>query len=388
MMREKVAAFLNSFTERHGALIALVKKEFLLIWRDPKSRMIIFVPPLLQLLIFAHVMTMEIKNLDMVVLDRAKTQDSRELISGFEHSKWFRKIIYVQNEAQLKDIIDLGHVQIGLEIGSDFSRNLKSRKPATVQVIVDGRQTNSAAIGGAYASQIIAGFEEANFPPDGAVGSRGGAAVEIHIRHWFNPNLYYLWFTLSFLISMLSVIVTLLLTALSVARERELGTFDQLLVSPLSSNEILIGKTVPAMTISLSLTCFMLAVSMIFFKLPFMGNPLLFFLSIFIALFAVTGVGLFISSICKTQQQAILGVFTFQTPAILLSGFISPIKDMPLFLQYLTYLNPLRFHVATARGLILKGMTGVEILHNLIPLALIAVITLSLAGWMFKRKLD
>ena len=382
---KKVAAFLNTFwgdfRERHASLIALIRKEFLLIWRDPKSRAIIFVPPLLQLLIFAHAMTMEIKNLDIVVLDRAKTKESRELISGFEHSRWFRKIVYAQNEVQLKDIIDLGHVQVGLEIGGDFSRNLKAKKPAAVQIIVDGRQTNSAAIGGAYASQIITEFEAANYPST-------GATVDVHVRHWFNPNLYYLWFTLSFLISMLSVIVTLVLTALSVARERELGTFDQLLVSPLSSNEILIGKTVPPMVIAISLTCFMLLVAMIFFKLPFMGNPLLFFLSIFIALFAVTGVGLFISSICKTQQQAILGVFTFQTPAILLSGFISPIKDMPVFLQYLTYLNPLRFHVATARGLILKGMTGIEILHNLIPLALIAVITLSLAGWMFKRKLD
>lgn len=384
-MKEKITAFLNNFLERHAYMVALIKKEFLLIWRDPQSRMIIFIPPLLQLFVFAHAMTMEIKNLDMVVLDRAKTRESRELISGFEHSRWFRKIVYAQNETQLKNIIDLGHVQLGLEINSDFSKNLKARKPTSVQIIVDGRQTNSAAIGGAYASQIVSDFGAANFP---YVEKGRGATVEIRNRNWFNPNLLYLWFTLSFLISMLSVIVTLVLTALSVARERELGTFDQLLVSPLSSNEILIGKTVPAMAIALSLTCFMLAVSMIFFKLPFIGNPLLFFLSIFIALFAVTGVGLFVSSICKTQQQAILGVFTFQTPAILLSGFISPIKDMPVLLQYLTYLNPLRFHVATARGLILKGITGAEILHNLIPLALIAVITLSLAGWMFKRKLD
>ncbi len=381
MIKEFIKKFIDEFAERHSPLIAHIKKEFLLIWRDPKSRVIIFMPPLLQLLVFAHTMTMEVKNLDMVVLDRANTKESRELVSAFEHSRWFRKIIYAQNDTDLQNIIDLGRVQMGLEINSDFSRNLKAGRPTHLQIIVDGRQTNSAAIGGNYATQIISNFEAENFPG-------GGAVVDIHNRNWFNPNLLYLWFTLSFLISMLSVIVTLLLTALSIAREREIGTFDQLLVSPLSSNQILIGKTVPPMVIALSLTCFMLVVSMIFFKLPFVGNPLLFFLSIFIALFAVTGVGLFISSVCKTQQQAILGVFTFQTPAILLSGFVSPVRDMPVFLQYLTYANPLRFHFATARGLILKGMTGGEILENLIPMTIIAFVTLYLAGWMFKRKLD
>ncbi len=366
---------------KHPALIALIKKEFLTIWRDPKSRLIVFIPPILQLLIFAHAMTMEVKNIDMVVLDKAKTVESRELISGFEHSKWFRKIIYANNESELKNKIDYGHVQMGLEINSDFSKNIKLKKPTSVQIIVDGRQTNSAAIGSSYANQIISIYEAQNI-------NNGGANINLVNRSWFNPNLLYLWFTLSFLVSMLSVIVTLLLTSLSIARERELGTFDQLTVSPLSVNEILIGKTIPPMIIAIALTSSMLLVARIFFKLPFLGNPILFFISIFIALLAITGVGLFISSICKTQQQAILGVFTFQTPAIMLSGFISPIKDMPIFLQYLTYLNPLRFYVTVTRGLILKGMTGLEILYNMIPLVIIAIITLSLAGWVFKRKLD
>lgn len=339
------------------------------------------IPPLMQLLIFANALTMEVKNIHMAVLDRSNSVESRELLSGFSHSKWFKKLVYVQDEKQLAKLVSIEKVQMAIEISNDFSSNLKAGKPTSVQVIVDGRQTNVASIASSYAVRIINDYELQHFP-------RGGAMINPVIRNWFNPNLEYQWFLLASLVSILSLVITLLLTALSIARERELGTFDQLVVSPLNAFEILAGKTIPPLVISIILTTFMTIVAIVFFKIPFVGSVFWFFVSTVVALLAIVGIGLFISSLCKTQQQAILGVFTFQMPAVLLSGYISPIEDMPVFLQYLTYLNPIRFYMNIVKGIFFKGMVPHDIMINLIPLALTAILTLTIAGRTFKSKLD
>lgn len=362
-------------------VFALIKKEFITIWKDPKSRGIIIAMPILQLLVFANAITMEVKNIDVAVIDRDNSVESRELLSRFENSPRFRKFYYVQNESEFKRKIDTQKVQIGLYIDNNFSSNIKAQKPVSILIATDGRQTNSASIAGGYASQIISGYND-------EITARKGAQITPVIRNWYNPNLEYRWYILTVLIAMLALVLTLLLTALSIAREREMGTFDQLIVSPLSSFEILLGKTVPPLTIAMVLTCVMTLIVITCFKVPFAGSILLFLVSIFISLLSIVGVGLCISSICKTQQQAILGVITFQMPAILLSGFISPVEDMPVFLQYFTYINPIRFFMVLTRGIFLKGMGLGDIFMNLIPLIIIAFFTLSLASWTFKRKLD
>lgn len=362
-------------------VFALIKKEFITIWKDPKSRGIIIAMPILQLLVFANAITMEVKNIDVAVIDRDNSVESRELLSRFENSPRFRKFYYVQNESEFKRKIDTQKVQIGLYIDNNFSSNIKAQKPVNILVATDGRQTNSASIAGGYASQIISGYND-------EITARKGAQITPVIRNWYNPNLEYRWYILTVLIAMLALVLTLLLTALSIAREREMGTFDQLIVSPLSSFEILLGKTVPPLTIAMVLTCVMTLIVITCFKVPFAGSIVLFLVSIFISLLSIVGVGLCISSICKTQQQAILGVITFQMPAILLSGFISPVEDMPVFLQYFTYINPIRFFKVLTRGIFLKGMGLGDIFMNLIPLIIIAFFTLSLASWTFKRKLD
>lgn len=362
-------------------VFALIKKEFITIWKDPKSRGIIIAMPILQLLVFANAITMEVKNIDVAVIDRDNSVESRELLSRFENSPRFRKFYYVQNESEFKRKIDTQKVQIGLYIDNNFSSNIKAQKPVNILVATDGRQTNSASIAGGYASQIISGYND-------EITARKGAQITPVIRNWYNPNLEYRWYILTVLIAMLALVLTLLLTALSIAREREMGTFDQLIVSPLSSFEILLGKTVPPLTIAMVLTCVMTLIVITCFKVPFAGSIVLFLVSIFISLLSIVGVGLCISSICKTQQQAILGVITFQMPAILLSGFISPVEDMPVFLQYFTYINPIRFFMVLTRGIFLKGMGLGDIFMNLIPLIIIAFFTLSLASWTFKRKLD
>ena len=361
-------------------VVALIKKEFITIWMDPKTRGIIIGMPLMQLLIFANAVTMEVQNIDVAVMDRSKSVESRELLSRFEHSPRFRNFYYTDDKTTFQKYIDIQKVQIGIIINNDFARNIKSGKTTSVQIITDGRQTNSASIAGGYASQIITRY--------GAEAVQlKGAAINASVRNWYNPNLNYQWFILTVIVALLALVITLILTALSVARERELGTFDQLIVSPLSSVEILIGKSVPPLIISIILTIIMTILVTVFFQLPFRGSLALFLIAISISLLAIVGVGLYISSICNTQQQAILSVMTFMMPAILLSGYISPIEDMPVFLQYLTYLNPVRFFMVLTRGIFLKGMGIEDVIINLIPLIIIAAITLTLAGRTFKRKL-
>ncbi|MCD8378529.1 MAG: ABC transporter permease [Candidatus Gastranaerophilales bacterium] len=367
-------------TDMLRRVFALVKKEFITIWKDPKSRGIIIAMPLLQLFVFANAITMEVKNIDTVVIDRNNSQETRELLSRFKHSPRFRHLYVVDDEKEFKHKIDTQNVQIGIYINNDFSSSLKSNRQPVVQIISDGRQTNSASIASGYASQIVSEYISEN-------STLKGASINPVVRNWYNPNLEYRWYLLTILIPMLALVITILLTALSIAREREMGTFDQLIVSPLSSFEILLGKTIPPLVIAMGLTCFMTISVVVFFRVPFMGSILLFLVSIFISLLSIVGVGLFISSICSTQQQAVLGVMTFQMPAMLLSGFISPIEDMPVFWQGITWINPVRFFMTLSKGIFLKGMSVQDIIYNLIPLVIIAVITLSLAGMTFKRKL-
>lgn len=361
-------------------LLTLIIKEFKAIWKDPRSRMIVTIMPIIQLIVFANAVTMEVKNIDMLVLDNSRSYYSRELISHFANSPWFNSIAVVDTPEQLKQSIDIQKASLALEIPPDFAVSIKNKTGASVQLITDGRQTNSASIIGSYATQIIQSYAKEL--------SGSEPRLEIVTRNWFNVNLDYKYYSLVSLMAMLSMVIVLLLTSLSIAREKEVGTFDQLIVSPLSSTEILIGKAVPAQLLAWLLTMVMLAISVHFFDFPLVGSLAVFLAADFVALLALVGVGLFISSLCRTQQQAILGVFTFQMPAVLLSGFISPIDNMPVILQYLTYLNPLRFFLVIAKGVLLKNMDMYHVLINLIPLALIAVLTLSIAGWTFKSKLE
>lgn len=365
-------------------IISLIKKEFWSIWKDPKSRALVIFPPILQLIIFAQAATMEVRNIDMAVLDRSNTLQSRNLIDEFKHSRWFKNVISVENENQIAQMIRTRKVQLALTINTDFSTKLMKNQPTNVQVLLDGRQTNVAGITNGYAATIISQFENEYFPK----GYESVPRVTPVIRNWFNPNLFYLWYTVVSLIAILATTISLILTSLSIARERELGTFDQLIVSPLRSFEILAGKTIPPMMIALVLVTIMALVIILFFKVPFSGSVVLFYLSIFIYLLSMTGIGLFISSICKTQQQAILGAFTFQMPAILLSGYISPVEDMPVFFQGISCLNPVRFFIVIIKGVYLKAMPAPYVFENLIPLILISILTLTAADWMFKRNLD
>lgn len=274
-------------------IYALIIKEFITIWMDKRSRGMIIALPLLQLFVFSNAITMEVKNIDVSLIDRDNSVESRELISHFENSPRFRKIYYAQNENEFKKQIDNQETQIGIYINNDFSQSVKAQKNVNVQIIVDGRQTNSASVAGSYASQIINEYGD-------SVTKKQGTTITPIVRNWYNPNLEYRWYLLTVIVAMLALVITLLLTALSIARERETGTFDQLIVSPLSSFEILLGKTIPPLIIAMFLTFFIVIIIILFFKIKFIGSIWLFLFSVFVSLLSIVGVGLFISSICKT----------------------------------------------------------------------------------------
>ncbi len=362
----------------------LIIKELLAVWRDPRSRMILIVPPIVQLVIFAFAMTQDVTVIRMAVLNRDLGEPSRALIARFSGAPYFAAVTPVAGEAAARAALDAGDAILVLEIGADFSRDLAAGTPARVGLLLDGRRSNAAQIVEGYAERIIDRFNQ----DLRAQGNRPPPSTVLVSRAWFNPNLTARWGTVPALIGALTMLLGMVVTALSVARERELGTFEQLLVSPLQPVEILIGKAVPAFLIGIGEASAILAIAVFGLGVPFVGSVALLYAGMTTYLLAVIGVGLFISSLVSTQQQAILGAFTFFAPAVLLSGFITPLENMPDWLQPLTLLDPMRYFTIIARGLFLKAMPLGDVAHDLWPMALIAAFTLAAAAWLFGRRLQ
>lgn len=367
-----------------GRIPALIIKEMLSLFRDPKGRIILIGPPLLQLIIFAFAVTLEVKNVSLVVLNQDSGKYGYEIVQRLNGSPTFSEIKFVQSVAELQPQIDQQKVIAAIHIPQNFSRKIEAEEIAKLQVILDGRRSNAAQIVNGYITQIVSGYEGEILASRTTVKS----PTVIVDRNWFNENLLYLWFTVPSLVGILAMLITLIVTALSVARERELGTFDQMLVSPLMPHEILIGKATPAVLIGMGEAMLIFVVGITLFGVPFTGSFLLLFFAILIFVMSAVGVGLFISAISKTQQQAILGGFVFMVPAITLSGYASPIENMPEWLQVATWVNPLKHFLITVKGLFLKDMSFIDVWTNTWPLLVIGVFTLSLAGWFFAKRLE
>lgn len=367
-----------------GRLRALIRKELLAALRDPRSRMMLIMPPLLQLLVFSYAATLEVTNVSIGVLNRDAGQWGVEFVERLEGSPTFTEIVSLQGVPQIATAIDLRQVIAVVQIGPDFSRNIEAGQTATAQVILDGRRSNAAQIVQGYLSEIA---EDVGATVQTAHDTQPVAIGPID-RNWFNPNLEYTWFTVPSLIGMITLLTSLTITGLSVARERELGTFDQLMVSPLRVHEILIGKTIPPLLVGLfQATVFILAAVFIF-AIPLRGSLLALYGSLLVYQAAVIGVGLFVSSLSQTQQQAFLGSFLFAVPAILLSGFASPVENMPGWLQVVSLADPLRYFLVIVKGIFLKDMTVDQVLANTWPLAVIALVTLGIAALLFTKRLE
>lgn len=365
-------------------ILTLIWKELLGIWRDPKSRSAILAPPVIQLFIFAFAATLDVKNVPIGILNRDHGEQAFELAQRFHGAPTFSHIVYLKGVQEIAPFIDEQRGVMVVSIDEQFSRNLDAKKPAVVQLILDGRKSNTAQIVAGYTSIIIDQFNQ-DFSAKVGVHQQN---TRLFPRNWFNPNLIYYWYNVPCLVAILSMLVSLIVTSLSISRERELGTFDQLLVSPLLPFEIVVGKMIPGVIISLIEACFIMAVGVFIFQVPFTGSFLLFLFSLFIFISCIVGAGLFISSLSMTQQQAILGTFVFMVPSVLLSGFATPIENMPNWLQPVTYFIPLRYMLVIAKGTFLKAMPASIVLQNVWPMAVIAILTLTASGLFFRRRLE
>jgi ABC-2 type transport system permease protein len=348
---------------------ALIVKEMQAILRDKQARFLFIGPVVLQLAIFPFASTLEVKNNTIGIWNEDNGAAA------------FTQVLYVHSEAELRETMDRQKALLVLRFASDFSREVSRGRPAAVQAILDGRRSNSAQVALGYVRQIIDGFMPAANPP------RAPTLSKVIVRSWFNPNLDYVFHIIPCLVAIITTISTLAVTGLSVAREREQGTFDQLLVSPLTPGMIMVGKTVPALLVATIQASIITAAGVFIYRIPFQGSIALLYGSIFFYTLAVAGFGLFISSVCATQQQAFLGVFSFMMPAVLLSGFPSPVDNMPRWLQWLDWFNPLQHFIIIVKGVFLKDISALALAHALWPLLIIAALTLSAANWIFRRRL-
>ena len=365
----------------NARLRAQMVKELLSILRDPRSRLVVFLPPLMQLFIFAFATTLEVRNADIAVHDRDAGHWSHEFVARVAAADFVSEVHTVHSRDELRALIDERKVIAALDMGPDFSRDIAAGRPATVQVIVDGRRSNAGQITVAYLNTIAADV--------GAAARRDTRdATPIVVRNWFNPNLIYRWFVVPALSGILVFFSGLMITALSIARERELGTFDQLLVSPTTTTEIIIAKAVPALAIGTVLGLLMIAAATFGFRVPLEGSFWLLLPSLELFILSVVGIGLMISSVCATQQQAILGTFAIGVPAVLMSGFATPVENMPTVLQWIAQGIPLTHFLILVEGTFLKAMPLSDIIANTWPLAVIALITLSMAVIFVRSRLQ
>lgn len=375
-------AALRASAARLGTLIM---KELLSYFRDPRMRTILIGPPLAQLLVFSFAATLTVENVDVAVLDEDAGSLGTEFVEAIAASSFVREIRLVDRAPTLQRMLDEGDVLLAIRVPQDFSRDAMSGGTATAQVLLDGRRANGAQIAFSYVNAIAA---EVGARVDVATGTAPDPLPGIETRHWFNPNLEYRWFIVPGLSGVLALLISLLVTALSIARERELGTFDQLLVSPISPSEIIIGKSVPALLIGATLGAIMILAGVFLFRIPFTGSAPLLALTLPLYILSGVGIGLSVSAISQTQQQAILGAFALIVPIVLTSGFATAVSNMPGWLQTASLANPLRHYLVIVQGSFMKSLPPHEVLANAWPLVVIAAVTLVFATWIVRRRLQ
>jgi len=359
-------------------LIALTLKEFATVVKDPKSRFVVVGPPIIQFFIFGYAATFDVNDLRFAVLDESRTTASRDLVARFAATDSFRLVEELGSADDIESRIDTGEARMVLRIKETFAEDLAAGRPAPVQVIADGRNSNVASIALGYAGRIVGEFNAAR---------RGGADQPALVeRAWHNPNFLSRWYIVSCLGGVIATVVVTLLTSLSVAREREFGTFDQLLVTPMTPLGILIGKSIPPLAFGMPNASILSVAAVLWYGVPFTGTLLAAGLVLLVYMLSIVGVGLFISSLSTTMQQGLLGSFVFIMPAVILSGFTTPIANTPEWLQLATRANPMRWVVQALRQVFLEAGATPDIAHALIPLGVIAAITLIAAAWLFRRR--
>lgn len=364
-------------------VFALMKKELLALLKSRQSRMVLIGPPIIQLIVFSYAATFDLHHVTYAVYDQDQSVASRRLLAGFTGSEAFGKALVVSSQDQIQPLIDDREALLAVRVHPRFQKDLLAGRPGRVQVIVDGRNSNTALIVRGYVQSITDEFMNTWAREHGL----RAPPARLKVRTWYNPNLESQWFIVPGIVGLLTLVVTLVVTALSVAREREAGTFDQLLVTPMTPLEILLGKALPGLLIGMVEASFIIVMAVLWFGIPLRGGLGALYLGLFLFLLSAIGLGLMISSFSATQQQGLLGAFLLLVPAVILSGFATPIANMPLVVQKFTLLNPLRYFLVVLRGVFLKD-SGIELLWSQYwPMALIGLGSLVMATLLFRRRI-
>ena len=372
-------------------LLAIIRKELITMLRDPRARWTLIVPPTLQLFIFSFAATMEVKNIDLGVVDLDRGPYAADIEQRLRGSPSFTSLPHYESLAAARAAFERERVIGILVLQSGFSADLAAGRPATVQLLLDGRRSNAAQIAAQYVTLIVAaeGVNLTGVTDAGAAEPVNGTPApnaEVLVTNWFNPNLDYRWYMLPNLVGMLSLGVALMITALSVARERELGTFDQTLVSPATPTEIALGKLLPPLFVAVVQATLYILIVTLLYGVPFRGSLPVFYAAVLAFAAACAGVGLCVSSLVRTQQQAFLGAFALLLPFSLLSGFATPVENMPWWLQFITTINPLAHMLRLMQGLFLKGASLGSMTQELERLLEIALCTTVASVLLFSRK--
>jgi ABC-2 type transport system permease protein len=366
-------------------------KEFIQAFRDPRMKFVIFVAPAIQVLVFGYAVTTDVKHITTAICDRDRSVLSRDLAARFAASGHFDIVANLEDGRQAQGLLDRSEVQAVVEINENFQADIQAGRSAPLQVLVDGSDSNTAGIILSYCVRLVRQFGDEMLTQRisrirGAAPPGGGVVLES--RAWFNENLESRIFFIPGVIAIIVMLVTLMLTSMAVVREKEIGTMEQIMVTPMTPVEFILGKTLPFALIGLLDVMLITLIGVFWFDVPIRGTLLVLLLSTILYLMTTLGVGLLISTVSETQQQAMMSTFFFYFPAVLLSGFMFPIANMPPVVQFFTYLNPLRYFLVIIRGVFLKGV-GVAILWpQMLALAVMGVLTLTLATGRFRKTLS
>lgn len=373
-----------------GRLKQMLIKEFIQVLRDRRTRIMLFVPPIMQMLIFGYAATFEIKHVPVAVIDYDNTRESRELISRFAASRYFVVRSHLADNRKIAGLIDRGEALMAVQINSGFSQELLKGRTAHVQVIVDSSNSNTALIALGYANQVIGRFGQDYLSRRLRIRSPAATlpGIVLDSRPWFNVNLSSQWFFVPGVIGNLMLIIVINLTAFAVVREREIGTLEQIIVTPIRRVEFILGKTLPFFLIGLMDAAILTAFGTLWFGVPLRGGIAVLALGTVLFLICTIGIGLFISTISSTQQQAMVTAFFFVMPAIIFSGFGTPISTMPPVMQWLTYLDPLRYFQVVLRSVFLKG-SGLDVLWpQMAAMTGFGLVMLSVSVLRFQKSMD
>ena len=364
----------------------IIRKEFIQVFRDKRMIAPLFLAPVIQLILFGYAATTDVKNVKLGVVDYDRSQESRAFVTTFTRSGYFELKAALDSTSEVDGVIQSGAVQAGIVIPEGFAKKLQAGTTSPVQVIIDGTDANSATIIISYIDLVSARYSESVIIQ--ALAGKGAAMPRLEPRIWFNPELKSSFWMVPGVICLILLISTLLLTSMAITREREMGTLEQLIVSPIKPRELIIGKTVPFALIGFFDILLILTAGKIIFDVPIRGSIPFLLGSSFLFILTTLGAGLFISTVSRTQGQAMMTAMFFAMPAMLLAGIFSPIESMPKIIQYVTYLNPLRHFGKIVREILLKG-NGPEILWpELLILLVIGLATFVLSSLRFRKRLE